>query len=74
MKHIGILTALLAFGLYLGIYNGNVALIDSENHAPVQVFPYRADLFPDADQKALEKGIPISSKKDLLRLFEDYFS
>ena len=74
MKHIAILTLLLTLSLYLGMYNENVALYDSNNPAPLQVFPYPVSLLPKADQEALKSGIRVSSKEELLQLIEDYFS
>ncbi len=59
---------------YLGLHNGYLALWDSSESQPVQVFPYRAELYPDADQEALRHGIPVTSPKMLSRLLEDYFS
>lgn len=58
----------------MGIQNGYIALWHDGTSEPVEIFPYRADSLPIADQRALEKGIPISSQEDLSRLLEDYLS
>lgn len=59
---------------YFGLHNGYLALLDSRDSQPVQVFPYRAELYPEADQEALRHGIPVTSQKMLSRLMEDYLS
>lgn len=64
----------LLLTLYMGIWNGHLALLDTECPAPMTVFPYSADLYPEADRRALEKGIPIQSGQELVRLLEDYLS
>lgn len=38
------------------------------------MFPYRAELLPPADQKALQRGIHIYNEEALNRLLEDYLS
>ena len=73
MRFLRILIVCL-LGLYLGIYNGHLALWQQSNTMPLQVFPYRAELYPQADQAALNRKIPINSTKDLSKLLEDYFS
>ena len=64
----------LLLTLYLGLWNGHLALRDTDTPAPMTVFPYSADLYPEADRRALEKGIPIESGQALVRLLEDYLS
>ena len=66
--------ALLAFALYFGLWNGHVALWDTDAKAPVTVFPFSQQLYPEADQRALQDGIPIENGRDLIRLIEDYLS
>lgn len=69
------LTALLAaFGFLLGVQNGRVALWRDGCSQPVQVFPYLAENLPAADRKALEQGIRLESREELIRLLEDYLS
>ena len=74
MKHLRILSVLFALLCYLGVHNGFLALWDDSKSEPLHVFPYRADIFPQADQQALRHGIPIPSQEELSRLLEDYFS
>ena len=64
----------LLFGFLLGISDGYIALWKEGNPRPLQVFPYRAEYLPSADQQALEKGIRINDKQELKHLLEDYLS
>ena len=66
------LTILLGF--ILGIHDGHIALWEDAAAAPVEIFPYRAEMLPISDQQALEKGIHISNQQDLNQLLEDYLS
>lgn len=74
MRKIARLLAAAALSLYLGLHNGHIALLDGTSTQPVHVFPYRAELYPNADRQALEDGVPITSQKELSRLLEDYLS
>ncbi len=65
---------ILCLGFLLGVHNGQIALWQDDDPQPIKVFPYSASCLPEADQKALHKGIPINSKEDLARLLEDFFS
>lgn len=64
----------LFFGFLLGIHDGFIALWRTDSPQPAEVFPYRADSLPIADQEALKKGIPVESAQDLAHLLEDYLS
>ena len=64
----------LIFGFLLGIQDGNVALWEDGKANPIRVFPYSANNLPPADRKALEKGIHLDSKLQLIQLIEDYLS
>ena len=68
------LVAAVALTFLLGVHDGYIALWKEGRPEPAEVFPYKASLLPEADQKRLEKGIRIESKKDLLELMEDYLS
>lgn len=70
--HILYYTAALFF--LLGIKDGYVALWKDNSVTPLEVFPYKAQLLPEEDQRLLEKGIYISSHEELMRLLEDYLS
>lgn len=59
---------------YLGLYQGYLALWNSERSAPYHIFPYAAETYSHADRTALELGIPFHSQQELTRLLEDYFS
>ena len=41
---------------------------------PAQVFPYRAEMLPTADQQALEQGIHFDTRAELADILEDYLS
>ena len=69
-----IISLLLCFVCYLGIHNGYLALFDQSQSQPIMIFPYKADLFPEEDRRALEKGIVYNSPQELARLLEDFLS
>lgn len=64
----------LVLSFILGVQDGNIALWKKGSPEPITVFPYRADSLPEADRKALEQGIELESRQDLLELMEDYLS
>ncbi len=69
-----LLCSMILFGFLIGIHNGQIALWHNNDPNPVKVFPYRAEMLPEADQAALRKGIRINSFSDLQRLLQDYLS
>ena len=64
----------LVFGFLLGVQNGYVALWEDGKPDPIRVFPYLAENLPASDRQALEKGIHLDSKLQLIQLIEDYLS
>lgn len=64
----------LVLSFILGVQDGNIALWKKGSPEPIRVFPYRADSLPEADRNALEQGIELESRQDLLKLMEDYLS
>lgn len=74
MRSARLFSILMAFGLLLGIHNGYIALWQGEDPEPVRVFPYRASMLPEQDQRLLEAGIPIGNESRLHSLLEDYLS
>lgn len=68
------LLAVMALGFLLGIQDGHIALWKDGNPEPVEIFPFRADMLPEKDEKALKKGIRIEDPTQLARLMEDYLS
>ena len=64
----------LIFGFLLGVHNGNVALWEDGKSDPIRIFPYSVSNLPTADRQALEKGIHLDNKLQLIRLIEDYLS
>lgn len=69
-----ITSMLAALGLLLGIHNGCIALLEDGNPEPLQVYPCRASMLPEADQHRLSSGIRIENESRLHRLLEDYLS
>ena len=69
-----VLSCLLVFTLFLGSYRGYVAIYEKDAEEPKQVFPYRVDTLPDADQKMLEERIRVKDENQLNQLLEDYLS
>ena len=69
-----IMCQLLAFGFLLGVQNGLVALWEDGKAEPIRVFPYQVSNLPQKDQQALERGIHLDNKLQLIRLIEDYLS
>ena len=74
MKKKKILLNFLLFGFILGVYEGKVALWKDHQKDPIKVIPYQVSMLPEADQKALEKGIKIDSLAQLHKMLEDYLS
>lgn len=74
MKKLRYIYFVLIFGFLLGIQDGYIALWKDGRTDPLRVFPYKAASLPAADQQALEKGIHLDSKEDLIALVEDYLS
>ncbi len=68
------LSIAFAISFLLGIQDGYIALWKDGCKAPVEVFPFRAEMLPTSDQKRLEEGIRIESSEELARLMEDYLS
>ena len=64
----------LMFGFLLGVQNGYVALWKDGNPEPLRVFPYLAENLPEADRLALEQGIHLDNRLQLIELIEDYLS
>ncbi len=73
MKH-PIISAVLALYVILGTWKGYVALFDPGASEPRQIFPTSIESLPEADQQALNEGIPVRNQRDLDQLLEDYLS
>ena len=67
--HYILLAAFLA-----GIYRGHIAIWCGEDPEPHAILPYSANLLPESDRLALEKGIRLSDREDLIRFMEDFCS
>ena len=72
MKGKQLLLFLLA--CYLGIHNGHLALFDESSEDPLLIFPHKAEMYSDADQKKLAQGIFYDSPEELTRILEDFLS
>ena len=57
-----------------GIYRGHIALWSGEDPQPHVILPYSVDILPEPDRLALEKGIRLSNREDLIRFMEDFCS
>ena len=68
-----LLTGCILLGFILGIRDGYIALWEEGKDQP-RVFPYRAEMLPEPDQKRLEKGIRIPDESKLAQILEDYLS
>lgn len=71
-------TQILALSLLimflLGSHKGYLALWKEDRPEPFQIFPVKVSSLPQADQEALEKGIPARSELELSSLLEDFLS
>lgn len=67
------ITIWLLLGFILGIQDGYIALWEDGKDQP-RVFPYRAEMLPEPDQRRLEKGIRIPDDGKLAQILEDYLS
>lgn len=65
---------ILVLSYLAGIYQGRIALWRGEDPEPETVLPYYANLLPEADRAALEKGIRIRTGEELVRFMEDFCS
>jgi len=65
---------ILAIGFVLGVHDGCIALWREGASTPLRVFPYRVEMLPEKDQKALQRGIVISDRNALSSILEDYLS
>ncbi len=74
LKAIQHLYIALICALLLGNCNGYIALWQDTDPQPLQVYPYRVEMLPEADQQALNRGIPIAGFQELNQLLEDYLS
>ena len=60
--------------MFLGIFEGKLALFIGESPYPNKVYDFMARVLPAEDQKRLSEGIKISSEEELEALLEDYMS
>ena len=65
---------MIILGLYLGCHKGYLALMDTDKEAPLQIYPCPVSSLPDADQSALERGIPVKNETELAQRLEDFLS
>lgn len=68
------LACIILTGILVGIHNGRIAIWVGEDPEPKTVLPYPAELLPDTDRSALEKGIHLKSRQELIRFIEDHCS
>lgn len=58
----------------VAVWQGRVAVFEGEEPLPFTVLETPVASLPPADQQALERGIPVSSREELACLLEDYGS
>lgn len=73
MKNI-MLNAILLLGIYLGVHENNIALWQTNQPDPLEVYPYSVSLYTKMDQQYLKQGIPISESADITKHLDDYLS
>jgi len=73
MKH-QMICMVLTMMFLLGNHKGYLALWKEDRPEPFQIFPVKVESLPEADQEALEKGIPARSEIELSSLLEDFLS
>ncbi len=74
MKFFRRIFPILVLILYLGVYDGKVALLRGGHTVPVQIYMHDAALYPPKEREALENGIPIRNQRHLNELLETYLS
>ena len=74
MKKLRNILPLVLLILYLGVYEGKVALMRGGHSTPVQVYPRDAALYPAKERQALKDGIPIRDQTHLNDLLRHYLS
>ncbi len=53
-------------------YEGKLALFESEEITPKEIFDININIFPENDIKKLQKGILAENEEELIRLIEDF--
>ncbi|MBE6943044.1 MAG: hypothetical protein E7453_02105 [Ruminococcaceae bacterium] len=74
MKNFRNIFPLLLLILYLGVYDGKVALLRGGHSVPVQVYPRDAESYPPDARQALEQGIRIRSQQHLQDILAFFLS
>ena len=65
---------MMLFSYLLGVKDGFITLWKDGIPEPICVFPYLAEFLPPEDQNALQQGIRIDNKPELVHILEDYLS
>lgn len=53
-------------------YEGRLAVFETEQDTPREVFDININIFPENDIEALKNGIPAENEEELMRLIEDF--
>ena len=69
-----LLPSVLIVMFLLGNHKGYLALWKEDRPEPFQIFPVKVETLPEADQQALNRGIPARSEIELSSLLEDFLS
>lgn len=65
---------LLIAALYLGIFKGQIALLECDRRTPVTVYPYTISILTEKDKLLLREGIEIKTKSELTKHLDDFIS
>jgi len=74
MRFLHILSYTLLATLYLGTYEGMLALWKNGQVFPEKIYPCAVKTLPAQDQALLQDGIPIGSQAELTAYLEDLLS
>ena len=74
MKSKQFLSRIVLAGMFLGIYQGQLALWQDNAAVPAKIYPCQIQTLPEADRLLLEQGIPVQSRKELTSRLEDLLS
>ena len=69
-----VLNVILLFGIYLGVHENNIALWQTGQPDPLEVYPYSVSLYTNTDQQYLKQGIPILESSEVTKHLDDYLS
>ena len=57
---------------FLGEYNGNLAIFNTEESLPTEILDIRLDSLPERDIKRIKNGIASNDLNEIIKVIEDY--